>query len=92
MEILSETEEYDIFNTDAMQNYIEFKWNRVGRNHHAFGAMLHVIYLGYLCYYINDVYIKAGFQGRFDKDPFARNYESLLFILAVLYPLCYESM
>ena len=57
MEILSNSEEYDIFNTDALKNYIEFKWNRVGRNHHAFGAVVHLVYLIYLAYYVNEIYI-----------------------------------
>jgi hypothetical protein len=62
MEILADTEEFDIFNTDAMQNYIEFKWNRVGKNHHAFGALLHLGYLIYLCIYVNKIYIDASYQ------------------------------
>ena len=92
MEIISATEEFDIFNTDALQNYIEFKWNRVGKNHHAFGAMLHLVYLVYLCIYINNIYIEAGFQGKKNKDAAAKNSESLIFIIAVLYPLAYESL
>ena len=51
-----------------MQNYIEFKWNNVGKNHHSFAAVIHLIYLVYLCYYIDDVYINASYQGKLQKD------------------------
>jgi len=68
MEILSNSEEYDIFNTDAIQNFIKFKWTKVGRNHHAFGAMIHLLYLLYLCFYVNDVYIRASYQNKLDLD------------------------
>jgi hypothetical protein len=71
MEIISGSDEYDIFNSDAMQNYIEFKWIKVGKNHHSFGAMLHLVYLIYLCFYINDVYCNASYQGKKNIDPLA---------------------
>ena len=92
MELLSKTEEYSIFNTDAMQYYIDFKWEKVGKNHHAFGAILHYVYLLYFCMYVNDVYIDANYQFIKEKDESALNSESLVFIVGVLYPLGYEVM
>ena len=92
MQILSESTEYNIFQTDAMQNYIDFKWSKVGRNHHAFGAMQHFLYLIYLSYYINDIYIDASFQKKKDRDPEAQNLQSIFFILFVLYPFGYENL
>lgn len=92
MEILAESDEFDMFTTDAMQNYIDFKWTKVGRNHHAFGAMLHLIYLIYLCYYVNDIYINASYQNKLEIETYAENTKSLVFIIAVLYPFVYESV
>jgi hypothetical protein len=92
MEILSNSQEYDIFNTDAIQNLIKFKWRNVGRNHHAFGALMHLLYLLYLCFYVNNVYITASYQNKLDVDKNALNTESLIFIIGVLYPFSYEFM
>ena len=92
MYLLSTSEEFDIWNTNAMQNYIEFKWNKVGRNHHAFAAILHLCYLIYMCYYVNDVYINASYQERLAINKDAINTQATLFIVFAIYPTCYETL
>lgn len=53
-----------MFDTSAIQNYIEFKWNTVGWNTHITGFVAHVIYLIALMVYIEALYIEnnLGFQ------------------------------
>ena len=89
MDILSNSEEYDIFATDAMQNYIEFKWMKVGRSHHAFGALLHIVYLVYLAWYVNRTYIRAGLQ-KAGGGYITHNEPALVFAAAIVYPVVYE--
>jgi len=54
--------------------------------------MLHLIYLIYLSYYVNDIYINASYQNKLEKETNAENVKSLVFIIAVLYPFVYESV
>lgn len=91
MDIISTSEEYDIFNTDAIKNLIDFKWSRTGRIHHALGAIVHLIYISYLMYYVNHVYNNAAVQ---KKDPadsiYPDNPASYIFAVAIAYPAGYE--
>ena len=89
MQILSESEEYDIFDTEAIQTYIKFKWDKVGRNHHAFGALVHLLYLIYLARYVNHVYIDAALQNGPGQPP-KDNDESMYFLIGIAYPTLYE--
>jgi hypothetical protein len=42
MKIVSESEELDIFNTDSINDIIDFKWDSFGRSHHMVGCMNHL--------------------------------------------------
>jgi|APSaa5957512535_1039671.scaffolds.fasta_scaffold152925_2 hypothetical protein len=90
MEILSNSEEYDIYNSDAMKNYIEFKWFKVGRGHHAFGAVVHFVYIVYMAWYVNQIYIMASLQTMDNHIKF--NAGSMVFAGAIFYPAVYETM
>jgi len=90
MEIMSESEEYDIFNTEAIKDFIDFKWAKIGRNHHTTGGIVHLIYILYLAFYVNHVYIDAAIQ----KDPNDKapkgNPASYIFAVSIIYPAGYE--
>lgn len=43
MMILSLTEELPIFNTQSMNDLIEFKWDQYGMRHHLTGVFMHMI-------------------------------------------------
>jgi len=58
MELLSTSEELDIFGTTSLQKLIEFKWEAYALNHHMLGCFFHFFYLIILVIYINIIYIK----------------------------------
>jgi hypothetical protein len=57
MEIISETDELDIFRTKVLHDLVEFKWNAYGKSVHYFGAFLHIGYIITFFIYVNQVYI-----------------------------------
>jgi hypothetical protein len=58
-ETLEHTDELDIFTTQVIQDYIEFRWDNGGRSHHYWGVALHMIYIIILCIYIDKVYVQG---------------------------------
>lgn len=57
MEILKDTEELDIFNTEVIQELIHYKWMTYGRSHHMMGLGMHFVYTFTLTLYVNEVYL-----------------------------------
>ena len=57
MDLVTHTDEFDIFLSRAVQDYINFKWNTFGRNWHLIGCTAHFIYIAILIYYNSSVYI-----------------------------------
>lgn len=57
MDLVTHTDEFDIFLSKAVQDYINFKWNTFGRNWHLIGCTAHFIYITILIYYNASVYI-----------------------------------
>ena len=57
MGLLNGTEELSIFDTQSVQQLIEFKWDSYALNHHLIGCGLHFFYLIILMIYINIIYI-----------------------------------
>jgi len=53
MTLCAETEEIEIFQTDALCQLIEFKWVCYGRGHHFFGCMMHLFYTAVFIVYVN---------------------------------------
>lgn len=53
MTLCAETEEIEIFQTDALCQLIEFKWVSYGRAHHFFGCMMHLFYTAVFIVYVN---------------------------------------
>ena len=61
MSHLASTTQIEIFNTKAVQNLIEFKWNNYAKAFHFIFAFIHMIYLTTFLFYINTVYINREF-------------------------------
>lgn len=53
---ISKSTEYDIFNQRAIVNYIDYKWDKVGKRVHYIGFGNHFVYLLILAYYVNFAY------------------------------------
>jgi hypothetical protein len=84
MGLLNGTDELDIFDTIAVQELIEFKWDSYALTHHLVGCFFHFFYLAILIIYINLIYIKD--TGTPEEKVV---YVSLLAI-GTIYPQCYN--
>ena len=58
--VCAETEdEMSIFETETLQDLIQFKWDSYGYNFHLFGCSVHLIYIIILFLYTDQVYIRG---------------------------------
>ena len=58
MQLCSDTEELEMFNTEAIQNIVEYKWTMYGRKHHFLGMAMHMFYTCMLTIYVSEAYLK----------------------------------
>lgn len=58
MNLFADTEELEMFDTDTIQNIIEYKWTMYGRQHHFLGMAMHMFYTMMLTVYVNEAYLK----------------------------------
>ena len=52
MTICGDTEELEVFETDALQQVIQFKWDKYGKNHHLLGCIMHLFYTLIIIIYV----------------------------------------
>lgn len=97
VKIISESDEFNIFKTESMKNFIEYKWREIGFGHHLWGAIIHVIFLVFIAVYTNTVYINADFQAyekEYTKEGFNfkknENWMALVFVVMMIYPTVYS--
>jgi hypothetical protein len=83
MEICKDTEELEMFDTEVIQDMIEFKWLSFGRAHHMMGLTMHFVYTFTLTIYVNEVYLAF--------DDHNQHIYTVLLGLALLYPIQYET-
>jgi len=57
MSVLSDSDEFELFNTEAVAQLIRFKWEVYGQRHHTIGAVVHLIQTLILTFYVNIIYI-----------------------------------
>jgi hypothetical protein len=57
MALCSETEELEMFETEAMKDIIDFKWRMYGRRHHMLGMTMHMLYSLMINIYVSEAYI-----------------------------------
>jgi hypothetical protein len=57
MEIISDSDELEMFNCKSIQDLIEFKWNKYAKYIHYTGSFFHVSYVIVFFIYVNEVYI-----------------------------------
>lgn len=84
MGLLNGTEELSIFDTQSVQQLIEFKWDSYGLNHHLIGCGLHFFYLIILMIYINIIYINNK------GTPEEKKAYVILLAVGILYPQYYN--
>lgn len=85
MEIISTSEELEIFNTKCLQDLIEFQWNTYAKWIHYTGASVHMTYVFMFFMYVNQVYIERNESDV--KDIY-------IFIMGglLLYPMLYDML
>lgn len=83
MSLCSDSEEIEIFQTDSLQQLIEFKWVSYGRFHHFFGCMMHLFYTGIFALYVNNACLK-------ENEKWINNIYAAFLLLGILYPMVYD--
>jgi hypothetical protein len=53
MQLCAETDELEIFETDALKDIIDYKWNCYGRRHHMLGMATHMLYTAMINIYVS---------------------------------------
>lgn len=81
MQLCGETEELEIFETEALQQVIQFKWDTYGRNHHLLGCIMHLFYTFILILYVKQSYIVESE----DQIIYA-----ILIAIGIVYPALYD--
>lgn len=60
MEMISDTEQLEIFKTKVVEDMIMFKWDHYGKYVHYTGLTFHTIYSLLLCFYVDQIYLKSN--------------------------------
>lgn len=58
MRLFADTDELEMFDTDTIQNIIEYKWTMYGRKHHFLGMAMHMFYTLMLNVYVMEAYLQ----------------------------------
>ena len=85
-------EELDVFNTEAMTDLIDFKWESYGMRSHLVGCMVHLAQLGILVFYIDFIYINNYLcETNADNELVCKdNPYAIILLGGILYPFVYE--
>ena len=84
MNTITASEELDIFETESIQQLIEFKWQTYAMKHHVFGCVMHFFYLTMLVIYTHVIYINNS------GDESSRKLYTILLAIGILYPAGYD--
>jgi hypothetical protein len=81
MQLCGDTEELEIFNTESLQQVIQYKWDKYGRNHHLLGCIMHLFYTIIMIVYVKNSYLIENE----DQVIYA-----ILLAIGILYPALYD--
>lgn len=82
MNMCQNSEELELFESQAIQDVIDFKWNTFAYKIHMVGCFFHFWYMTILIIYINAIYIKNVSAN--DKI------FQILLIFGIIYPMWYD--
>lgn len=85
MGICNESEELEIYETQAIQQLIQFKWDTYAYNHHIIGVTFHGFHMLSLVVYINMTYIL-----NYNRDPDFQKWFVIPIAVSLIYPTFYE--
>jgi hypothetical protein len=91
LDMCTETEELNMFQSQSLKDIVEFKWGSYGFNFHLLGSIIHLVQICILIFYVNFIYIQASLEldenGRINGgNPYA-----VILLGGIVYPFCYES-
>lgn len=89
MELITSSEELDIFKSKSLVPLITFKWNTFGRRHHMYGFCFHMLQVIVLTIYVANIYIDNLLYD-VKTDTMARNWYALALLIGVSYKIMYE--
>ena len=84
MEIISETEEIELFNCKVVRDLIEFNWDSYAKHIHLFGAFIHCVYVFIHAFYIHQVYLDREYSYRFEF--------CTMMLVCLIYPMVYDML
>jgi hypothetical protein len=79
--LAADSDELEIFHTDALQHIITFKWDLYGRKHHLLGCATHFFYVLMIILFIKQVYINESEK---------KAYRFIALALGITYPALYD--
>lgn len=77
--------ELEIFDSEAIIDLVEFKWNYYGYFVHYLGASMHIFFILSLTIYIYTTYL-TGTYGEADADT-----AKFLLVICIIYPFVYDT-
>ena len=85
MSLCNDTEELEIFDTEAITSVISYKWDTFGRSHHLFGCILHLFYTFSFALYVIEGYLM-------DNSESTQRIYAILMVVGIIYPWVYDML
>ena len=92
MEALCNSEELDIFASEAVMSMIDYKWFTYGYNSHFYGCICHILYITVLVMFISNTYLFKKEDFPKDKVHTAAPEYMIIMGLLLVYPLLYDGI
>jgi hypothetical protein len=89
-ETCTNSNELNMFKSQALQDVIDFKWNEFGFNFHLVGSMIHMVQMSILIFYINYVYITGSLEVDEAGKIVGSNPSAIVLLTGIIYPMCYS--
>lgn len=87
MQNCCESDELELFNSEAIKNILDFKWQEYARGFHLIGCTMHFGYMFLLFFYISQVYVNNSTN---DYDFNLKLILDLILCGGLVYPMLYE--
>ena len=81
-----------MFQAQAIQDLIDFKWDEFGFSFHCVGSVIHMVQISILVFYINYVYISGSLELDSDGKPVNGNPFAIILLTGIIYPLGYSTI
>ena len=87
MDVLSETEQIDVFLSKGINTIVEFKWDSYSFKFHMFFSLIHLCYFVTFVLYINSTYMNRDFKRQFEylSIMFCCNFVAMVYDLIQLF-------